>query len=111
MRRDGSHKHTLGRYLPGREPSWSPDGRHIVIGCSDWDICEMRADGTHRQRLATSDAVLGDPCYSPDGRFILFFHDFRIWQMSADGSDQHPMDGTAGDDPNTDGMTPAWQPK
>jgi Tol biopolymer transport system component len=73
----------------GGEPDWSPDGKRIVF-TRGGDVWLMRADGTGQRRLTRTSADELEPCYSPDGRWILFSSDRTgnkdVFKMRPDGS-------------------------
>jgi Tol biopolymer transport system component len=72
---------------------WSPDGTEIVYDSesgSGYDIVIANADGTDRTVVGTGQ----DPAWSPDGTRIAYVGpENRIWIMSADGGDAHPITG------------------
>lgn len=57
------------------DPAWSPDGQSIAFASTsggDFDLWQMRPDGTELTQLTTGPAVDHDPAWSPDGRAIAF---------------------------------------
>lgn len=51
-----------------QDPSWSPDGRHLVYKCGpngDADICIVDADGKNPHRLFQSDEPNTAPAWTP----------------------------------------------
>jgi len=94
------------------EPSWSPDGQHIVFtssGAMDtagWQIYVIDADGKNLRRLTDQSGWY--PSWSPDGQHIAFvssrnaFGD-QIYVMDADGSNQQRLTDQGG-------RHPSWSP-
>lgn len=87
--------------LTGAQPAQAPDGA-IVYALGE-EIRSVQPDGTGLTTLYESDAPLGSPEVSPDGRLIAF--DRRslneIWMMNRDGSGAHFV---------TAGTTPTFSP-
>jgi Tol biopolymer transport system component len=56
--------------------AWSPDGRRLALMSRDpgqpWQIYTISADGGSPERLLEKDQNLGDPSFSPDGKYIVF---------------------------------------
>lgn len=76
------------------EPSWSPDGQHIVyrsIREGNHDIYVVKPDGSSEIRLTDSTAIDMEPDWSPNGQWIAFSSDrqgtFEMFIMRADGSE------------------------
>jgi Tol biopolymer transport system component len=89
--RDGGD---LRRFWPGGTHEWAPDwspraariafGRTIergVVGMPRLEVWTVRSDGTGQRRLA----IGSDPAWSPDGRFIAFVRDGRLYAIPAGG--------------------------
>jgi dipeptidyl aminopeptidase/acylaminoacyl peptidase len=86
-------------------PSWSPDGKRIVLMVrhhDHWDIAGMNRDGSGLTSLTETPPVEGTrvvnnvaPTWSPDGSRIAFLSDrggdWRVYVMNADGSGQRKM--------------------
>jgi Tol biopolymer transport system component len=79
----------LRRLTRGASPSWSPDGRRLVLAWGN-AIFRIDADGSHRVRLARDLPARGlrlQPRWSPDGRKILYVgREGGVWTMNADGT-------------------------
>ncbi len=60
---------------PDESPAWSPDGRRIVFsssGTGEGDLYLVDADGSHLERLTSTDEPDREPDWSPDGTRIAF---------------------------------------
>lgn len=89
------------RWVEEREPTWSPDGRHLLISRrTDWGphsrhIWRVSADATGDEVLLTDrfPEVEEEPDYAPDGGTFAFIRSDEVkdgittlWIASADGS-------------------------
>ena len=94
---DGSGLVELTSGNADRDPSWSPDGKHIVYAgerLGGTNIIRMNADGTGQTALTDTQFPLGnfEPVWSPDGKKIAFVSSRagagrgEIWVMNADGT-------------------------
>ena len=77
MNADGSHVHMLTSNGYRIQPSFTPDGHHLVYecDCNPQGIFIMRDDGTDRRRLTTNPFPGegdSDPNVSPDGQTVTF---------------------------------------
>ena len=76
-------------------PAWTPDGTRIAFASDrdgNWEIYDVRADGTGIRRLTNDPAQDLAPVYSPNGRTIVFSSDrggaddLHLFSMNADGT-------------------------
>ncbi len=90
MNIDGTNITDLGK---GNRPRWSSDSKKIVYmiaedngqDFTDSDIYSINADGTQKKNLTnTIDKIEMDPCFSPDGKAIVFdvYNDGSIYLMN-----------------------------
>lgn len=106
---DGKNVRRLTEDANHSEPSWSPDGNHLVFDQitmirrrgearerpTDSDLYIINADGGRPQMLTSGAGWDTDPDWSPDGEKIAFISDrpdangqriYNLWTMNADGS-------------------------
>ncbi len=91
--------------------TWSLDGQMIVYANGP-DLYLAKSDGTESRKLVTIPGRPFGPRWSPDGRLLRFsLYDSKtnnnsLWQVSADGSNLHPV--LSGGPPNQ--CCGAWTP-
>jgi Tol biopolymer transport system component len=102
---NGRHLRRLTR--PGGDngdenPSWSPDGRHLLFDRANnadpnnpvANVYEIDANGAHLTRLTASGGPWEAPVWSPDGRQIVVADrgaTGQLWVMNANGSGAHQI--------------------
>jgi eukaryotic-like serine/threonine-protein kinase len=86
----GTLRHLADGEISGA--AWSRDGDSIVYG-ADLAIYVARQDGSQAHRVSPVKDWVFDLAWSPDRRKIRFwlYNDQKIWEMSPDGSDLHPV--------------------
>jgi dipeptidyl aminopeptidase/acylaminoacyl peptidase len=82
-------------------PSWSPDGASIVYSsiarprATDYDIWEVRPDGSGAHVVLDSGGDDWAPRLSPDGRRLLYSSNrtgnYDVWVADADGAHAEPL--------------------
>jgi DNA-binding winged helix-turn-helix (wHTH) protein/Tol biopolymer transport system component len=78
--------------------SFLPDGNSVAYSTPQGEIWLVRSDGTGAHKLAAVKDPAYDFTWSPDGKFIRFGMDGRIWEMSSSGSGPHEV-------------LPGWRPE
>jgi serine/threonine protein kinase/Tol biopolymer transport system component len=75
------------------DATWSPDGESVAYSTRDGGIYLIRSDGTGSHKLASAAGYASSLGWSPDGARIRFTDskDSKLWEMSANGSDLHPV--------------------
>ncbi len=92
-------------------PAWSRLNRIAYAGMSNgkFDIYTMEADGSHLMKLTEEQGNNEDPCWSPDGRYIVFSSSregrYHIYIMNANGQNQQRITYGKGDQ-----TSPSWSP-
>lgn len=113
---DGTNRVVIARsrgYYEG--PSWSPDGSLIAFqsvptpgNIDRTAIFTIRPDGSGERQLTDGSSSEGFPAWSPDGRLIAYSASNRLWTMTSDGSDSHPLTSCAL--PCVYDFAPTWSP-
>ena len=98
-----------GRY--NSDPAWSSRNK-IAYACmlnGNFDICTINPDGTDMKRLTDSAGNDESPCWSPDGRYIIFTSNrtghYQLYIMTANGENQVMITSLKGDQ-----TSPCWGP-
>ncbi len=92
-------------------PSWSSLNRIAFVSMNEghFDIFTMDMDGNRLTRLTDNQGNNEEPCWSPDGRYIVFSSDrdgpYRLYIMNANGQNQRKITFFDGDH-----TSPSWAP-
>ncbi|MFC1838263.1 Tol-Pal system beta propeller repeat protein TolB [Thermodesulfobacteriota bacterium] len=95
-------------------PVWSSLNRIIFSAVSDesqgkFDIYNINPDGTGLKQLTENNGNNEDPCWSPDGRFIVFSSNrsggYHLYIMNANGYNQRRITYFKGEE-----EAPSWSP-
>lgn len=98
-----------GKYCTS--PSWSALNRIAFVSMEDgrFEICTMEGDGSRLRKLTDSQGNNEDPCWSPDGRYIVFSSNregrYHLYIMTANGQNQRRITFMKGDQ-----TSPSWAP-
>ena len=76
-------------------PSWSHDGKWIYFtngsDVSNESVWKVPSSGGHAVQLSQNSAVY--PIESPDGRYVYFLRNKRLWRVNTDGSGEQVAKG------------------
>ncbi|MCD6335218.1 MAG: PD40 domain-containing protein [Candidatus Latescibacteria bacterium] len=116
MKSDGEEVRLLTHYDDGTQvyqPKWSPDGHTVAFSISQGDereVALIREDGTGFRYVVASDGTDRDPCWTPDGRKILFTSDvtgiFNLYALELESGEIEQLTNVLGG-----AFSPAVSPK
>jgi TolB protein len=98
-----------GKYCTS--PSWSALNRIAFVSMDEgrFDIHAMDPDGGRLRKLTENQGNNEDPCWSPDGRYVVFSSDreggYHLYIMTANGQNQRRITFMKGDQ-----TSPSWAP-
>lgn len=100
MNANKTNKHELSHLNNDVAPAWSPDGHAIAFQSygnnntaeNKFSIWVMNDDGSNPHQLIEP-AKEGDqyPCWSPNGKYIVWTHGKQLWIMDNNGQNAHPL--------------------
>jgi TolB protein len=94
-----------------QSPSWSARNRIAFSGVNNGviDIFTIDADGSNLRQLTDGQGKNEDPCWSPDGRYLLFSSNrtgrYQLYLMNANGQNPRRISSSKGDQ-----TSPSWSP-
>lgn len=92
-------------------PAWSRLNKIAFSGMSDghFDIYTINPDRTNLRKLTHTNRNSEDPCWSPDGRYLVFSSSreggYHLYIMNSNGQNQRRVSFSKGDD-----TSPSWSP-
>jgi TolB protein len=93
-------------------PVWSQTNKIAFASMNDskFDIYIINSDGSNMKKLTDSSGNNEDPCWSPDGRFLVFSSNrdgggYHLYLMNANGENQRRLTFLKGED-----TEPSWSP-
>ena len=89
-------------------PSWSHDGKWIYLingeDASRSRVWKVPSNGGHAVQLTRHESFT--PLESPDGRYVYFSRDLRLWRVRIDGTGEQQVQGV----PQLGSLGEAWSP-
>jgi Tol biopolymer transport system component len=82
---------SLRRLASAVSSTWSPDGNSLVYATQEGEIYTMRSDGAQPNKLASVGGFVDSLSWSPDGQYLRFFKDGKLWQISSHGDGLHEL--------------------
>ena len=98
-----------GKY--NASPTWSSLNRIAFSSMNDgrFDIFTISIDGSNMRKLTEDQGNNEDPCWSPDGRYIVFSSNrmggYHLYIMNANGQNQRRITFSKGEE-----TSPSWSP-
>jgi TolB protein len=93
-------------------PVWSQSNRIAFVAINDdnFNIYLINPDGNNLKKLTEETGNNEDPCWSPDGRFLVFSSNrdgdgYHLYLMNANGQNQRRLTSLKGQD-----SAPSWSP-
>jgi TolB protein len=93
-------------------PVWSQTNKVAFASMNDgkFDIYIINPDGSNMKKLTDGSGNNEDPCWSPDGRFLVFSSNrdgsgYHLYLMNANGENQRRLTFLKGED-----TEPSWSP-
>jgi TolB protein len=92
-------------------PVWSQTNKiaFAVMSDGNFDIYVINPDGSNMKKLTDGNGNNEDPCWSPDGRFLVFSSNreggYHLYLMNANGQNQRRLFNLKGQD-----TAPSWSP-
>ena len=106
----GSEERITFDFKECASPVWSALNKIAFVAIdSTWDIYTMNPDGTGLKKLTEGTGNNEEPCWSPDGRYIVFSSSrsggYHLYIMNANGYNQRRITYFKGEE-----REPSWSP-